>query len=214
MVDTQDLTHLLRQRVDHVFSSNRSVQGRAVDAALVARCRQGDLAAFEELYRQHAARLYNLAYRMVGNAADAEDLLQEIFLLAHRKLAGFKGESALGTWLYRLGMNHCLDHVRSRMARMDHARAPLDDDSPIGASPGRTEATDLVIARLDLERAIAELPEACRVAFLLHDVEGFEHGEIGEILGIATGTSKSQVHKARLRIRAYLRGHRRSVVEA
>ncbi len=90
---------------------------RPADADLVARCRRGDAGAFEELYRQHAARLYNLAYRMLGNAADAEDLLQEIFLLAHRKLGSFRGQSALGTWLYRLATNQCLDHLRSKAVR-------------------------------------------------------------------------------------------------
>ena len=87
---------------------------RAEDMALVERCRRGDLAAFEELYRAHAGKLFSVACRLLGNATDAEDLLQEIFLSAHRKLEGFRGESALGTWLYRLATNHCLDHLRSR----------------------------------------------------------------------------------------------------
>ena len=85
---------------------------KETDLALVARCREGDLGAFEELYRAHAGRLYSLAFRMLGNGADAEDLLQEIFLSAHRKLESFRGEAALGTWLYRLAMNHCLDVLR------------------------------------------------------------------------------------------------------
>ena len=90
---------------------------RPAEMALVQRCRRGDLGAFEELYRTHAAKLYGLVLRMVGNPADAEDLLQEIFLSAHRKLESFRGESALGTWLYRLATNQCLDHLRSRAAR-------------------------------------------------------------------------------------------------
>src|SRR4051812_29991779 len=102
------------------FTSNRSSVIRAdkgdagAEAELVARCRTGDNVAFEELYRQHAGRLYNLAYRMSGAPAEAEDLLQEIFLHAHRKLDSFKGHSSLGTWLYRLAMNLCVDHLRSR----------------------------------------------------------------------------------------------------
>ena len=91
--------------------------GRAAEAELVARCRSGELDAFEDIYRQYSTRLYNLAYRMVGNAADADDLLQEIFLTAYRKLDTFRGDSALGTWLYRLGMNVCLDRLRSKAAR-------------------------------------------------------------------------------------------------
>ena len=92
------------------------VPGRAEDQALLERCRKGDLGAFEEIYRTHSPRLYSLALRMLGNPADAEDMLQEIFLSAHRKLEGFRGEAALGTWLYRLATNQCLDYLRSRAA--------------------------------------------------------------------------------------------------
>jgi RNA polymerase sigma-70 factor, ECF subfamily len=176
-----------------------AVEGREQDAALVARCRAGDLGAFEQLYRQHATRLYNLAHRMVGQAEDAEDLLQEIFLTAFRKLDTFKGESALGTWLYRLGMNLCLDRLRSRAAKQQQVTDELDDAVAHGPAVPLS-----AVSRLDLERAIAALPEGSRAAFLLHDVEGFDHREVGAILGIAEGTSKSQVHKARLRIRAFL----------
>ena len=101
---------------------------RTADLELAARCRAGDADAFEELYRQHARRLFSLVLRMVGSAEDAEDLLQEVFLQAHRKLAGFRGESTLGTWLYRLTMNHCLDHLRGRQAKMSRATESLDDE--------------------------------------------------------------------------------------
>lgn len=175
---------------------------RAADAELIARCRNGDLSAFEELYRQHAGRLFALACRMTPTRADAEDLLQEIFLLAHRKLDTFKGDSALSTWLYRLGMNVCLDFVRSRHARALRFTDSLDEDEPT-APPPRTAPLD-GITRIDLERAIAELPAGCRAAFLLHDVEGFEHHEVAAMLGVSTGTSKSQVHKARLKLRSLL----------
>jgi RNA polymerase sigma-70 factor, ECF subfamily len=176
---------------------------RAADAELVARCRNGDLDAFEQLYRQHAPRLYSLASRMAGTSADAEDLLQEIFLLAHRKLDSFKGDSALSTWLYRLAMNVCLDFVRSRQARTGRLTDSLDDERP-GAPPAPQTQPLNGVARIDLERAVARLPDGCRAAFLLHDVEGFEHREVASILGVSTGTSKSQVHKARLKIRTYL----------
>src|SRR5882672_8205619 len=101
---------------------------RAEEMALVDRCRRGDLAAFEELYKAHSGRLFSVACRMVGNPADAEDLLQEIFLSAHRKLDSFRGESALGTWLYRLAMNQCLDYLRSRSARTSNLTDTLDDE--------------------------------------------------------------------------------------
>jgi RNA polymerase sigma-70 factor, ECF subfamily len=174
---------------------------RAEDIALVERCRSGDLAAFEELYRAHAGKLFSVACRMVGNPADAEDLLQEIFLSAHRKLDGFRGESALGTWLYRLATNHCLDHLRSRAARMNQLTDALDDEP--GQAAGRNLA-EQTVTKMDLERALARLPEGCRAAFVLHDVQGLEHREVAEVLGVAEGTSKSQVHKARQRLRALL----------
>jgi len=177
--------------------------GREAEAALVERCRRGELGAFEELYRAHAGRLYSLAVRMLGNHADAEDLLQDIFLSAHRKLDGFRGDSALGTWLYRLAMNQILDHVRSRAGRAGQVTDGLDDASMLADAAGHRLA-DRAIDRIDLERALDELPDGCRAAFLLHDVEGLEHREVSEVLGIAEGTSKSQVHKARLRLRALL----------
>ena len=178
--------------------------GRAGDAALVERCRQGDLTAFEEIYRAHAGRLFSVACRMVGNPADAEDLLQEIFLSAHRKLDGFRGESALGTWLYRLATNHCLDYLRSRAGRTNQLTDALDDD--VGRyEAGSSGLAEQTVTRMDLERSLARLPEGCRVAFVLHDIEGLEHKEVAEALGIAEGTSKSQVHKARLRLRALLK---------
>ncbi|MGD9905486.1 MAG: RNA polymerase sigma factor [Vicinamibacterales bacterium] len=179
------------------------------EAALVARCRAGDGSAFEAIYARHAGRLYSLAYRMVG-AADAEDVVQDIFLLAHRKLGGFRGEASLGTWLYRLATNHCLDVLRSRHARMTERTSSLD--GPDAVEPAAPNGLD-PIAPFDLERAIQTLPPACRAAFVLHDVEGFGHQEIGAALGISEGTSKSQVHKARMRIRAYLRQAAPAVVE-
>ena len=156
---------------------------------------------FESLYRTHAKRIYSLAYRFAGNAAEAEELLQDIFLQVYRKLSSFRYEAALSTWLHRLAVNRCLDHVRSRAARQGAATEPLVEDttSPTGTAAGP-------ITRIDLERAIAQLPDGCRMAFVLHDVEGYEHREVAERLGIAVGTSKSQVHKARLRLRRILRG--------
>ena len=161
---------------------------------------KADVPAFEELYRQHSTRLFNLAWRMCGTRSDAEDLLQEIFLLAYRKLPEFRGDSAVGTWLYRLAMNRCLDHLKSRQTRAGAATTMLDEET----MPGPRAVTDSGMNRLDLERAIARLPEGARAAFVLHDVEGFQHHEVASILGISEGTSKSQVHKARLKLRALL----------
>ena len=173
--------------------------------ALVERCRRGELGAFEEVYRAHSGRLYSLVLRMVGNQSDAEDLLQDVFLAAHRKLDGFRGESALGTWLYRLATNQCLDYLRSKSARTGQLTDAMDDEPEMPDARSRGIAADRV-AKMDLERALAQLPEGCRAAFLLYDVEGLEHREVADALGIAEGTSKSQVHKARLKLRALLGG--------
>lgn len=175
---------------------------RSGDLELAGRIKSGDAAAFEALYQQHATRLYNLASRMSGAAGEAEDLLQDIFLLAYRKVGSYRGESSLGTWLYRLAMNHCLDVLRNRQTRMGQVTDSMDEPA---AAPVAAPAPVLsTVSRIDLERTIEALPPACRAAFLLHDVEGFGHQEVAEILGVSEGTSKSQVHKARLRIRAHL----------
>ena len=171
------------------------------DVALARRCQAHAPGAFEELYRAHAPRLFGLACRMVGRH-EAEDLLQEIFLTAHRKLALYRGESSLGTWLFRLATNLCLDFLRSRGARLSAMTDELEHEPP----PRGTSAGAIlgVVDRLDLERALARLPPGCRAVFVLHDVEGREHREIAEMLGIADGTSKSQLHKARVRLREIL----------
>ncbi len=128
---------------------------RAEDTLLV-RCQQGNVTAFEELYQQHATRLYNVAYRMVGNASDAEDLLQEIFLLAYRKLSSFRGDSTLATWLHRLAMNACLDHLRSRAAKTAHATSSLEGDPGGGRTLDPAAPIEMTAARIDLEKAPPE----------------------------------------------------------
>lgn len=185
--------------------SERMETNRA-DRDLAARCRRDEAGAFEELYRQHGRRVYTVAYRMTGSAADAEDLTQEVFLLAFRRIGGYRGEAALGTWLHRMAVNTCLDYARSKQGRRQRATdavPDLDAVEPAGRGPWRA---DMGLDRLDLERAVSQLPPSYRRAFLLHDVEGLQHNEIGAALGIAEGTSKSLVHKARTRLRALLRG--------
>lgn len=173
-------------------------EDRAGDVALTARAGGGDIDAFETLYRRHSPAVYGLALRMLRNQADAEDLLQEIFVQAFGKLASFEGRSAFGTWLYRLAMNRCLDHLRSRAVKEQARTHPLPEAlGSFTRAPGTRT--------LELERAIGELPPASRAAFLLHDVEGYEHKEVGEILGVAVGTSKSLVHRARMKLRERLR---------
>ena len=177
----------------------------AADLELAQRCGRGDPDAFEQLYRAHAGRLYTLIVRMVASAETAEDLLQEVFLTAYRKVSNFRGESSLGTWLYRMAVNHSLDYLRGRQNKMARTTDSIEDEGmaePVASTPLVASA----INRLDLERAIRQLPDGCRTAFVLHDVEGFEHHEIATMLGISEGTSKSQVHKARMKLRGLLTG--------
>jgi RNA polymerase sigma-70 factor (ECF subfamily) len=158
------------------------------------------MGAFEELYRAHASRLYNVACRLLGSPADAEDLVQEAFLQAHRKLDTFRGDAALGTWLHRLLVNLGLDYLRSRAGRTAALTSGMDDVNYVPSA-----RPDTVAERLDLDHAIARLPEGSRAAFVLHDVEGLDHREVAAVLGVSEGTSKSQVHKARLRLREMLK---------
>jgi RNA polymerase sigma-70 factor (ECF subfamily) len=176
---------------------------READLELARRCRDGSDAAFEELYRAHGGRVYSLLARMVGSVHEAEDLVQEVFLQVHKKLHSYRGDSSLGTWIYRLAVNLCLDHLRGRRARMTRATESLDVDGAEELS-GTEPRVPTAINRIDLERAIQRLPDGYRAAFVLHDVEGLDHREVATVLGIAEGTSKSQVHKARMKLRTLL----------
>jgi RNA polymerase sigma-70 factor (ECF subfamily) len=170
---------------------------RREDDELVRRTRQGDMAAFEALYRRHSPAIFGLTLRMLQNRADAEDMLQEIFLQAYDRLPSFEGRSAFGTWLHRLSVNRCLDHLRSRGAKEQSRTEPLSPEIPGHGNAGGARA-------LELERAIGDLPPSSRAAFLLHHVAGFDHKEVGEMMGIAVGTSKSLVHRARTRLKEAL----------
>lgn len=176
------------------------------DRGLAARCVAGEREAFESLYRQHVGRLYSLAYRMSpGGGDEADDLVQEIFLQAFRKLDSYKGESSLGTWLYRLAVNLCLDRLRSKAGRMAQVTDSIDEeDADPVVAPG--SPAELSVTRIDLERAMDTLPPSYRAAFVLHDIEGYQHDEIARMLDITTGSSKSLLHKARMRLRRSLRG--------
>ena len=162
--------------------------------ALARRCQADAPGAFEELYRAHAPRLFGLACRMVGRS-DAEDLLQEIFLTAHRKLGLYRGQSSIGSWLFRLATNQCLDYLRSRGVRIAAMTSELSDEPP----PRGTSAGAIlgVVDRLDLERALPKLPAGCRLVFVLHDVEGWRHDEIAKLTGNAPGTLRANLHRAR-----------------
>jgi RNA polymerase sigma-70 factor (ECF subfamily) len=180
----------------------------SADAEILMRAQAGDHHAFAHLYSLHKRRIYSLCLRMVGNVAEAEDLTQEAFLQLHRKIATFRGDSAFSTWLHRLSINVVLMHLRKKglpLMSLDEAMEPTYDDGP-GRSFG---APDLSLTgsidRLALERAVAALPAGYRLIFVLHDVEGFEHNEIAAMLDCSVGNSKSQLHKARLKLRDALR---------
>jgi len=179
-------------------------------ADILARAQAGDHQAFAQLYSIHKRRVYSLCLRMVGSVAEAEDLTQEAFLQFHRKIATFRGESALSTWLHRLAINVVLMHLRRKglqVSSLDELMEPAPDQRP-GRSFG---APDLVLSgtidRLTLQRAINDLPAGYRLIFVLHDIEGFEHNEIAALLDCSIGNSKSQLHKARLKLRESMRGY-------
>ncbi|HEX9641878.1 MAG TPA: RNA polymerase sigma factor [Candidatus Krumholzibacteria bacterium] len=172
-----------------------TVADDAVDATLAV---AGDGAAFERLYLRHAPRIYGLALRM-AQSADPEEMVQEIFVRAWQKLGSFKGEAAFSTWLFRLGVNLILTR-RSKLAKL-WARE-LNGDELLVDVPARPSHVD---ASMDFENALRRLPNGAREVLVLHDVEGFKHGEIGDMLGISVGTSKSQLHRARMSMRKVLR---------
>ena len=176
---------------------------RASDYALAQRAAQGDVQAFEELFRLHRRLVYGLSLRMTQDVAEAEDITQEVFVLLFRKIGGFRGEANFTTWLHRLTVNQVLMRFRKNKSRREDA---LDDEDLQPHESVRTASPKALqlIDRVALESAIAKLPPGYRAAFILHDVEGYEHEEVARILGCAVGTSKSQLHKARTKLRKLL----------
>src|SRR5918912_1433160 len=159
--------------------------------------------AFEELYQRHNRRVYSLCLRMMQNVSEAEDLAQEVFVQLFRKIGSFRGDSAFSTWLHRLTVNQVLMHFRRRSVKNE--RTSDDGEMPEQMVSGSANPNKMqVIDRIALKDAIAELPNGYRNVFILHDVEGFEHEEVARIMGISVGTSKSQLHKARLKLRTLL----------
>ena len=168
------------------------------DAGLVERAREGERMAFEELYRRHRNHVYGLVWRLCGgDHALAEDLLQEAFVRAWQKLDSFRGDSRFGTWLHRLSANVALSERRSRMRRVGR-ETELE-----GAVERQATGEKDVYAgqRMDLEQAIARLPERARTVLILFDIEGYSHAEIANLAGMAEGSSKAQLHRARKLVR-------------
>lgn len=179
-----------------------TVSDPTVDAVaeLVDRAVRGDVDAFESLYRLSVGRVFGLCLRMCGDRSQAEELTQEAFIRAWRKLPSFRGESAFSTWMHRLTVNLVLGHRRSSGRRLSREGSAGDEWYGDGAS-----AADQPHVAMDLERAIAALPDGARTIFVLHDVEGYKHTEIAELAGVAVGTSKAQLSRARQLLRKALR---------
>ena len=173
------------------------------DLELARASAAGDASAFERLYQQHNRRVFSICLRMLGNPTEAEDLTQDVFVQLFRKIGSFRGDSAFTTWLHRMTVNQVLMHFRKRGVRMESTTD--DGELPILIAVGTDRPSHMpIIDNIALERAIAELPPGYRTVFTLHDIEGWEHEEIARRLGCTVGTSKSQLHKARMRIRALL----------
>lgn len=169
-----------------------------LDARDVARARDGDTAAFERVYRRHVGRIHALCRRMLS-PEDADDATQEVFVRAWEKLHLFRGDAAFGTWLYRVAVNANLGRRQTQATYRKRFDAGDADVIPL---PARRDRADL---RVDFEAAIGLLPPGARDVFLLHDVEGYTHDEIAGLLQVSPGTSKSQLHRARMSLRQYLK---------
>ncbi|HEX7318318.1 MAG TPA: RNA polymerase sigma factor [Pyrinomonadaceae bacterium] len=195
---------VLDNRQVHTLAAPREVTpARASDYALAQRAAGGDVQAFEELFRLHRRLVYGLSLRMTQDVAEAEDVTQEVFVLLFRKIGGFRGEASFTTWLHRLTVNQILMRFRKNKSRREDALGDEDLQPHESVRPTSPKASQL-IDRITLENAIAQLPPGYRAAFILHDVEGYEHEEVARILGCAVGTSKSQLHKARTKLRKIL----------
>lgn len=168
-----------------------------VDAADAARAARGDFRAFERLYRAHVNRIHGLARRMLS-PEEANEATQDVFVRAWQKIGLYRGEAAFGTWLHRLAVNVMLG--RRQVLKLERERH-LEDDSALARLPARTQRADLAV---DFEAALVRLPPGARQVFVLHDVEGYRHEEIAGMLGVTTGTTKAQLHRARMLLRGHL----------
>ena len=190
----------------HALAAPREVTPeRASDFALAQRAAQGDMQAFEELFRLYRRMVYGLCLRMTQDVSEAEDVTQEVFVLLFRKIGGFRGEANFTTWLHRLTVNQVLMRFRKNKSRREDALEDEEIHQHESVRPTSPKASQL-IDRITLESALAQLPPGYRAAFVLHDIEGYEHEEVARLLGCAVGTSKSQLHKARTKLRKILAG--------
>ena len=195
-------------RTGTVTRTRRTETSEMNEAEAIRLAQQGDAGAFERIYRLHSRRVYALCLRMVGNTAEAEDLTQDAFLQLFRKIGTFRGESAFSTWLHRLAVNVVLMKLRKKTLPETSLEESTDPEDESSGPRREIGAPDLLLSgsidRVHLERAIQQLPPGYRQVFLLHDVQGFEHNEIAGLMDCSIGNSKSQLHKARMRLRDLL----------
>ena len=188
---------------------NQPTPASSCDTELVARAQRGEEKAFEELFHRHKQRVYSLCLRMTANTAEAEELTQEAFLQVFRKIHIFRGDSAFSTWLHRLSVNIVLMRWRKKTI-CETPIGEIDGGGEFDEQPREYGAPDLALSgsidRLNLDRAVAQLPPGYKQVFVLHDVQGYQHNEISTLLGVSIGNSKSQLHKARMRLRKLLQG--------
>ena len=196
-----------------VARARRTDASELSEAEAIRLAQQGDAAAFERIYRLHSRRVYALCLRMVGNTAEAEDLTQEAFLQLFRKIHTFRGESAFSTWLHRLSVNVVLMRLRKKGLAETSLEEVTEPDEEAGGPRKEIGAADLLLSgsidRVNLQRAIDRLPPGYKSVFVLHDIQGYEHNEIAELMGCSIGNSKSQLHKARMRLRELLQEDQR-----
>jgi len=180
------------------------------EAAAIERAKQGDAEAFETLYHLHKRRVYSLCLRMTANTAAAEDLTQEAFLQLFRKIGTFRGESAFSTWLHRMAVNVVLMQLRKKGLPVVSLEETMEGEEEAPRKEPGAEDPRLAgsLDRMQLQLSIEALPPGYRMIFLLHDVEGYEHNEIAEMVGCSIGNSKSQLHKARMKLREFLKTSR------
>ncbi|HWR17356.1 MAG TPA: RNA polymerase sigma factor [Terriglobales bacterium] len=188
------------------------------DQEIIRKAQTGDVESLATIFDTHRRRVFNLCFRMLRDRSDAEDLTQDVFVQVFRKIHTFRGQSAFSTWLHRLAVNMVLMEIRSRKTQR-YSLIPLesksDEDDSFHEQFGREDA-DLraSLDRITIEDALSELPPGYRLVFLLHDVHGYEHQEIAEILSCSIGNCKSQLHKARLKLRRMIRNANRELAEA
>ena len=191
-----------------VSAPKQSETREMTDEDVVRLAQQGDIVAFERIYRLHSRKVYSLCLRMAGDASDAEDLTQEVFLQLFRKISTFRGESAFSTWLHRMAVNIVLMRFRKKNIAAKSLEAITNPEEEPSKPSEEFGAPDLrlngVVDRVTLETAINELAPGYKAMFILHDIQGYNHDEIAEIFGCTPGNSKSQVHKARARLRELL----------